>query len=207
VQLSLVDSLRCPAHSQESTLVLSVAKWAGPRVAEGELGCPICHARYPIHEGGIDFTAGTVVRRSAITGQQDPMRLVAQLNLMEPGGMVLLAGSYGMIHEAIATVVEVMCLIEGGPPTLSPLAVNLDLNERVPLADRTLRGAAVDATGSRLLPDLVRCVKPGGRIVAPRDAALPAGVALMARDEREWVAEVDAGETIQLRRSGRPVSL
>ncbi len=206
MQLSLVDSLRCPAHSQESTLVLSVEKWAGPRVAEGELGCPICHARYPIREGGIDFAGGTTVRRGTVTESPDPMRLVAQLNLREPGGMVLLTGSYGMIHEALSTLIESTCLIVDGAPTNSPLAVNLELNERVPLADRTLRGAAVDATGLRLLPDLVRCVMPGGRIVAPGDAPLPVGVTLIARDEREWVADVEGSRPVPLRRSGRPAS-
>jgi hypothetical protein len=36
----------------------------------------------------------------------------------------------------------------------------------------------------------VRVVRPGGRIVAPVHAPLPANVKELARDDRQWVAEV-----------------
>ena len=191
---------------QESPLVLSVETWAGPRIAEGILGCPVCQARYPIHEGSIDFSAGSAVRRGDPVERQDPMRLLAQLNLSEPGGLVLLTGSYASVHEALTALVDSTWLLVDAPTTISPTAVNLALNDRVPFADRALRGAAIDTIDARLLLDAVRCVKPGGRVVAKSDVPVPAGVSLIARDEREWVAAVEDGQTIQLRRSGRPAS-
>lgn len=193
--LSLVDSLRCPAGHQETSLVLSVESWSGPRVSEGLLGCPVCHARYPIHEGAADFTGGpTVVRRPDPGSPPEAMRLAAQLSLAEPGGIILLAGRHAASAEQLATLADVMCLLVAAAPSLSPFVVNIDVGDRLPLADGTLRGAAVDEQHSSLgiLVEIARCVHARGRIVAPAQSPMPPGTLLIARDEREWVGEVEA---------------
>src|SRR6185503_16172063 len=103
--LTLVDALRCPAHEEESSLVLSVEDWAGPRVSEGVLGCPICHARYRIHRGAVEFVphAESVRRPGAAV---DPVRLAAQLSLTEPGGIILLTGRFADAHEQLSQFAE-----------------------------------------------------------------------------------------------------
>ena len=202
-----MDSLRCPAHDEESALVLSVESWAGPRVAEGVLGCPQCKARYPIRGGTIHFAgAGTVQRDNAAEGA-DVMRLAAQLGLTEPGGIILLAGRYATIHASLTDLVEVTCVLVGAEYSASPLAVNFVVGDRLPLVGHALRGAAIDVEGAGILTDVVRCTRPGGRIVAPAASPIPSGVRLIARDDREWVGEVENVSTVQLRRSQRSPTL
>lgn len=202
--LSLVDSLRCPAGHAETSLVLSVESWSGPRVSEGLLGCPLCHARYPIRHGVADFTRGTVVRRRDPGTPPDTMRLAAQLSLAEPGGLILLAGRYAASAEQLAGMADVTCLLVSAAPSLSPAAVNIDVGGRLPLADRTLRGAAVDEPHSYqdFLVEIARCVRGLGRIVAPAHSPVPNGTQIIARDELEWVGEVETfTPPFQLRRA------
>jgi hypothetical protein len=100
-------------------------------------------------------------------------------------------------------MVEVTCVLVDAGASASMLAVNFVLDGRLPLVDGALRAAAVDVERAVLLPDVVRCTKPGGRIVAPDGSPIPPGVRLLARDDREWVGEAEGGATVQLRRSGR----
>lgn len=202
--LSLVDAFRCPAGHEETTLVLSVESWSGQRVSEGLLGCPVCHARYPIHHGVADFTGGAMdVRRAAPGSPPDAMRLAAQLSLTEPGGIILLAGRPVASAEGLAAIADVTCLVVSAAPLLSPAVVTIDVGDRLPLADRALRGAAVDEQHSSqgFLDEVARCVRGRGRIVAPAQSPLPPGTLIIARDEREWVGEVEAfTQPIPLRR-------
>jgi uncharacterized protein YbaR (Trm112 family) len=194
VLLSLVDSLRCPAGHEESSLVLSVHAWSGQRVAEGLLGCPICHARYPIHRGVVDFTAGVeVIRRDGLDGPADVMRLAAQLSLSEPGGIILLAGGYTAVADQLVQLAGVTCMLVDAPLSSSPGAVNLEVADRLPLAEGVLKGAAIDALRATeaFLAGIARCVKPLGRIVAPSQSMQPRGCRLIARDAQEWVVEVE----------------
>lgn len=193
--LSLVDSLRCPAGHEESSLVLSVEAWSDQRVASGLLGCPVCHARYPIRLGVVDFTAGKpVVRRDDMDATVDVTRLAAQLELSEPGGIILLAGKYAAVADQLVQLAGVTCLLIDAPPSQSPGAVTLDVVERLPLAEGVLKGAAVDAprAAESFLRELVKHVRRAGRIVAPAQSDEPRGCRLLARDALEWVAEVEA---------------
>jgi uncharacterized protein YbaR (Trm112 family) len=194
VLLSLVDSLRCPAGHEETSLVLSVEAWTGQRVAEGLLGCPTCHARYPIHLGAVDFRAGAaVVRRDGLDGPADVMRLAAQLSLSDPGGIVLLAGGYAAVADQLMQLAGVTCVLVDAPLSSSPSAVNLEVADRLPLAEGVLKGAAVDAPRATeaFLAGIARCVRPLGRIVAPAGSTQPRGCRLIARDAQEWVVEVE----------------
>ena len=204
--LSLVDSLRCPAGHEETSLVLSVESWSGHRVSEGLLGCPACHARYPIHQGAVDFTAGGgFVRRDGPGAPPDATRLAAQLSLEEPGGIVLLVGRHAAGADLLVEFCDVTCLLLDAPLTASAGAVNLEVADRLPLGDRVLKGAAVD--GSRasgpFLAEIARCVRPLGRLVGPAQVASPPGCRVIARDDEEWVAEVEEfTPRVPLRRAG-----
>jgi hypothetical protein len=199
--LTLVDSLRCPAPHEESSLVLTVESWTGPRVAEGLLGCPICHARYPIHRGAANFSSRPAPVRRAVPGEDaDAMRLAAQLALTEPGGVILLTGRYSTAHEALTSVIDVTCLLVDAAESLSPRAVNMMVADRLPLVDRVLRGAALEGEGTRLIRELERCVRPGGRIVAPLSTAGLPTARIVAEDAVEWVAELISQPAIQLQK-------
>jgi len=196
VLLSLVDSLRCPAGHAETSLVLSVESWSGQRVSGGLLGCPVCQARYPIHRGAVDFTGdgSQGVRHVLPLAPADPMRVAAQLSLSEPGGVILLAGRYATVADQLAQLADVTCVLLDAPLSSSPASVNLDVAERLPLAQGVLKGAAVDASRANetVLAEIARCVRPLGRIVAPSPSTPPTGCRLIARDEDEWVVEVEA---------------
>ena len=187
--------------------MLSADSWAGTRVASGTLGCPVCHARYAIREGVVDFTGGAP--RSFLLPAQalksDGMRLAAQLGLGGPGGLVMLTGRYAALAEALGEVVDVTCLAVD--PAQAPLsAVRVELRDRIPLPDATLRGAAIDEPRATpaFLAEVTRCTQAGGRVVAPARSWVPDGARLIARDEQEWVAEVEGSvPVIQLRRVPR----
>jgi hypothetical protein len=182
-----------------------VEAWTGQRVAEGLLGCPTCHARYPIHLRAVDFTAGApVVRRDGLAGPVDVMRLAAQLSLSEPGGVVLLAGGYAAVADQLVQLADVTCVLVDAPLSASPGVVNIEVAGRMPLADGVLKGAAVDLPRATetFLAQIARCVRPIGRIVAPSGSPLPRGCRLIARDALESVVEVEAfASPLTLRRA------
>ena len=204
--LSLVDSLRCPAAHAESTLVLSAESWMDSRVWSGELGCPLCHARYPIRNGSVDFAPGVAdtnqVPDDAWTS--DALRLAAQLGLAEPGGTVLLSGRYAALSPELLGVVDVTCVILDPAGGVAPDAVTFRLADRLPFASGSLRGAAIDAPRNSMefLTDVVRALRPLGRLVAPSASAVPETLHEIARDEHEYVGEaVSAEPVIALRRA------
>jgi hypothetical protein len=53
--VALAHALRCPRDHRESWMVLGTDTIQGANVVEGVLGCPVCRARYPVHEGGVDL--------------------------------------------------------------------------------------------------------------------------------------------------------
>lgn len=205
--LSLVDSLRCPAHEAEASLVLAVESWTGPRVAEGTLGCPVCHARYPIHRGAVDFAPGADgVRRAGQAG--DPLRLAAQLSLTEPGGIILLAGRYAELSEELAPFGETTFVLVDAAPSSLPLAVNVRVGDRLPFMNDALRAAAIDEIRTKdvFLAEVVRCLRDTGRLVMPSSAAIPAGqMRILAEDDHETVAEALKGSSPILLRRAPPV--
>ncbi|MGH9203351.1 MAG: Trm112 family protein, partial [Vicinamibacterales bacterium] len=116
--LSLVDALRCPADHEESPLVLSADAWRGARILSGTLGCPVCHARYAIRDGGVDFTGSDRSHEAYAPdepGTFDSTRLAAQLDLSEPGGIILLTGRYATRVEDLSALVDaVYVLVDSG---------------------------------------------------------------------------------------------
>ena len=117
----------------------------------------------------------------------------AQLSLTEPGGIILLAGVHASVAEQLVQLAGVTCLLVDAPLSSSAGVVNLEVADRMPLAEGALKGAAVDAPRATeaFLAGIARCVRPLGRIVAPSGSTPPGGCRLIARDEQEWVAEVE----------------
>ena len=176
------------------------------RVWSGELGCPLCHARYPIRNGSVDFAPGVADTNQVPDDAwaSDALRLAAQLGLAEPGGTLLLSGRYAALSPELLGVVDVTCVIVDPAGRVSPDAVTFRLADRIPFASGSLRGAAVDTPRNTMefLTDVARALRPLGRLVAPSASALPATMREVARDEHEYVAEsVSADPVIALRRA------
>jgi uncharacterized protein YbaR (Trm112 family) len=201
----LLDALRCPHNHVESWLVAMVHRADGPRLLDADLACAVCGAEFVVREGVAVFADAHAVANS--DEAVDPLRIAAQLGVTEGFLPLLLAGHYARAGAAVAALVPIPQVWINATPTpqdaRAPVS-RLQVGDRLPLGVATLAAAAVDAAHATpgLLHGLARAVRPGGRLVAPVHTPLPAGVRELARDDREWVAEVTvhASGLVELRR-------
>ena len=207
----MLDLLRCTNEHEETWLVASLRALSNRFVLDGTLGCPVCHAEYQIRKGIADF------RRAGDTGQQPidsashhgnretlATRIGAFLNATEAGTTLVLGGSWGeAAHEvSVLTGSRVLVLNYTRGMEESETVGLLRVSREIPLAPASAQGVAIDETlPSEILTSALEVVRPGGRIVGPAAITPPAGLAILARDDRYWVAEKPA-EMVPLRRAG-----
>ena len=194
--IELVDALRCPADHEESHLIASASQMSARHVLEGELGCPVCHARYPIEGGEARFTGTPALQARSSTAPradaEDGMRCAALLALDGPGGFAILEGLTARFAEAVAAIVGDVPLMLLNPPAgirAMPGISIVRAGAKLPLAQSSARGAATGDANPALLGELARVLRDGGRLIAPAAALLPEGIHELAHDDREWVAE------------------
>jgi uncharacterized protein YbaR (Trm112 family) len=212
VHIAVIELLRCPAGHEESPLVASATQQRERRILQGTLGCPVCGATYAIDAGIADFRQGTDQAIIAASGDElgddAAVRLAAQLDLTEPGRMVLLFGAYARLAPSLSVMFDAVCIATNAPAAAEPhVALHasvLRIRGVLPLARLSLHGAAVDALHAEMLTlEQIRAViRPKGRIVAPDGFDAPMGVDVLARDAREWVA-VRGSDVLNLRRAQR----
>lgn len=193
--IELVDALRCPVVHEDSWLVATAARTEARHIVEGTLGCPVCKAQFPIHDGVADLRRGhhqLVSVRSDASGDDAPLRLAAFLGLDDAQGTVLLLGEWAAHARGLRELVDVNVLAAdpadgmAGEPGISVLRCDGPL----PLAPGIARGTALDDTdGATRIASAVRATREGGRVVGPVGVPVPSGVRELARDERVWVAE------------------
>jgi hypothetical protein len=212
VHLELVDVLRCPRPHAPSVLIASIDRISGRSVDRGTLACPVCDARFGIVDGGVVFDRRHFVEhraeRTIVAAAADRVtRAAALLGLAEPGGLVLLGGDSADVAAGLHDIADVSVILHNPPgPVVGWDAVTPIYGERVPLASGVVRGAMVDARVADAVVDVVRALRPAGRLVAPADFPVPEGVRELARDADEWVGErtLDtASDPVPLRRADR----
>lgn len=190
-------------------------------IVSGELGCPVCEARYAVREGVVDFAAGSPTRGAgddssmsvelSATRGEAAVRAAALLGLTEPGGIVVLAGEWSAAAYGVLEMVEGVQLLalDYAPGLASGGALSLALIANVlPLAAGSVRGIALDAAHATpsLLAGAARALAPGGRLIAPASTLVPESLQELARDDDHWVAaaappsNVSAPVSIGLRR-------
>jgi hypothetical protein len=201
----LVDTLRCLSVHEESWLVAAADEIRGRHIMRGVLGCPVCHARYPIEQGTADFTRGgrlpiALEQGSAPTEESAAIKLAAMLDLTDPSGYVILVGSWGRVASALRQLVPVMVLAVNAPPdvAIGDGVSGLATTDRIPVAAGSARGIAVDSFDVSPLAAIdpaaaLGAVKPGGRVVANAAVAVPDDVTVLARDAEHWVATRTSG--------------
>lgn len=214
--IELVDSLRCLTPHEETWLVAAASRMDGRHIVEGVLGCPICRREYAIRLGTAWFTAAQpdsdgsgLTTQAAESDDAGATRAAALLGLSEPGGIVVLGGSWAGYADAVADLgashVVVLNTYAGdaSPQEVSSLVVD----DRLPFGTGGLRGVAVggELASPALLSSAASSLRSRGRLVAPSDASVPDGVEVLARDEVNWVAErtVVASPPIALRSARR----
>jgi len=194
--IELIDVLRCPSAHEESWLVLASRRIDGRDVMEGVLGCPVCAAEYPIADGVVKFAREPHSDVLAPpSSEEDALRLAALLDLATPRGYAIITGTLGSAAPYLRAVTDVQLLLVNPPPGigmgsgLSGLTIDSAWTT-LPLAPSSARAVALDddMTPAQLLAAL-NVVRQSGRVLAPVTLSLPAGVAELARDARQWLAE------------------
>lgn len=211
--LELVDVLRCLAPHEDAPLVAAIVRRSDRDIVDGVLGCAVCHTEYPIEQGVAIFGEGTGTSGDptpdplAEPADELAVRCAAMLGLYDPGGIVVLGGAWALaaadlveMTRALAIVVEPAASVRLGSGVAALRTAGI-----LPLAEASIRGIALDERTSvpSLVASAARALKPGGRLIASVSSAQPPGVVEVARDDRHWVAEVQAvaSPPIQLGRS------
>ena len=198
--IETIDLLRCPRDHEETWLVAAFTEMDGRFVVEGKLGCPICNASYQIVDGVACFSGEVSDAFAPRVDQDAVMRTAALLNLTRHGAVAVLCGDEANAAEDVSELTQCRVI------ALNPSS-NIEDTERVATVvsvDRIpLGSASVDAIaiGScvTLVSDACRVLRPGGRLTANADVALPGELIEIARDDRTVVAE-SVGPMIPLRR-------
>jgi hypothetical protein len=186
---------------EDSWLVARADELVDRHIVTGELGCPICFARYPVRDGVVDFSEGTSHPSAGATHPEMAVRAAALLGLTEPGGIVVLAGEWTDAAGEILELTENIQLLaldysrelrSGGALSLVLIA------DTLPLAAASVRGIALDAAHATpsLLAGAARALAPEGRLIAPAHALVPASLRELARDDAHWVAVASTAPTV-----------
>lgn len=141
----------------------------------------------------------------------ESLRTAALLDLRTPGGAVLLAGIHAHHAAALAALAPDVLVLTLNPATGAPnVHGELRAHAPLPLGVGTLRGARLDAAhaDATWLPGALRGMARSARLIAPASVPVPADARELARDEREWVAEISvaASGLVPLRRGGDPLT-
>jgi uncharacterized protein YbaR (Trm112 family) len=200
VYIETIDLLRCPRDHEETWLVAAFTGMDGRFVVEGKLGCPVCNASYDIIDGVACFSGEVSDAFAPRVDQDAVVRTAALLNLTRPGSVAVLCGDEANAAEDVSELTQCRVI------ALNPSA-NIEDTERVatvvsidriPLASSSVDAIALAACAT-LAADAFRVLRPGGRLTANADIALPSELREIARDDRTVVAE-SVGEIVTLRR-------
>lgn len=210
--LELTEILRCPASHQESYVVCVPIEMDGRRVVRGGIGCPVCHAEYPVADGVAYFgvegeervsraSAGAVraVRprepaRAAPSPAYDASALQAFINLEGRGGYALLVGSAARLGPEIAALIPGVHFFGVNPPgDVAPSAAFSVLRcpRALPVKTQSVRAVVLgaDHAAEPWVSDGVRVLLNGLRLVVEDERASLAGIAELARGAGILVGE------------------
>jgi uncharacterized protein YbaR (Trm112 family) len=206
--IELTEALRCPRDHEESYLVCAPAQMDGRRVVHGILGCPVCHAEFPIVDGVAHFGAhsGTAAQRHGGTAAPrhsgtapPPVGLTAEavqtfLDLHGPGGYVLVVGSAGRLGPRLAELLERVHVAGVNPPQGAVPTAGwsvLRSPEGLPVKRHSMRAVVVgrDASEGPWLAAALGTLLPGLRAVIEDQDANPAGLVELARGAGVLVGE------------------
>jgi uncharacterized protein YbaR (Trm112 family) len=196
VFIELTDHLRCPAEHPESFLVLLPDAMEGRRVLRGRLGCPVCHASYPIVDGVAELGdaepgAWSGVDPEAPAGP-DADGVRAFLGIEGPGGYVGLVGDAARFASGLAALLPGVQLVLINPPagTAFPAGTSVLRAARMPLKARSLRGVVVGrpfAERPIWVADAIGTVLPGLAAAGSGPVPVSPGFELLGSAAGWWV--------------------
>lgn len=194
--VELLDRLRCPNRHEDMPLVATASRTVDRHIVEGTLGCPACGAEYRVHRGAVEF-GGETREPASIEGaslNERSLRLGALLGLDDRGGLYVVdfAGARLIPWLAELSPLSQFIAFSGDESIEGAGVVIRGRGDVLPLAKACARGIALDDPTPALLRSAVDTLAPGGRLVAPTGATVPAGIELLARDDEQWVGEREA---------------
>lgn len=208
--VELIESLRCPNDHEESPLIAQASKTENRRIHTGTLGCPVCHAEFPIRDWVAEFGEISPMTSLEVPSQEVAMRVAAFLELTDARGFALLCGRWGVHAELIGLIAETP-LVVVNHPAATPIQHTAGgiRGTVIPFAAGSARALAISETSTKeIIESGVRALKVGGRVLGPARIPVPDGVTEIVRDDREWVGEKiaapeSAPRLVSLRRSGK----
>jgi hypothetical protein len=212
MHVDLIESLRCPHPHADGWLVARADVVIDRRIVQGTIGCPTCDAEWPIADGALTFIDGNAIRTpeqpTAVSmhhdAEADALRTAALLNLRDAGSVVVLTGAAANVADALVSLTGVRVLAVNPPAGVALSHSRLFVREALPLGVATLRGARLDGTHAhpQWIDSVSRALQRGGRLIAPVSCAIPNSLREIARDQQEWVADVQvaASGLVPLRR-------
>ncbi len=207
--IEMIDLLRCVNTHEDTWLVASFREITNRIVRDGTLGCPICHAEYEITNGVADFTRGESIPSGYARGEKGypreelATRAGAFLDATQPGATIVLGGQWAYGAQELAELVDVRVIALNAPSEVkeSERVGVVRITDRIPLASSSVHGIALDSSFPKaILEEMLRVVKPGGRLVGASSFEPPDQARVLTRDESYWIAEKPA-EVIALRRA------
>lgn len=199
--IEVVDAFCCPRPHELTWLVASADRLDDRDIVTGELGCPVCGARYPIVDGVADFRSGGATHSPARGAAPAPsdvsdraLRAAAVLGLTEPGGLVVLAGAWADGAHEVAALTEGIHVLAIDPLGIVASGFGVSVaraSDTLPMRPESVRAIALDdAHAARpFVETSVAALRPAGRLLAPAGATVPAGIVERARDARDWLGE------------------
>ncbi|MEP6905650.1 MAG: hypothetical protein ABI875_06170, partial [Gemmatimonadales bacterium] len=132
-----------------------------------------------------------------------PMKLAAFLDLTHPGALALLAGDWTPASSSVAGLTggRIVSLNARRPSKALENVAEIRATGRIPLADRSFDGVALDTEYSQreMIVEAARLLRTRGRLIATGSVQLTPEFRELARDENHVVAEY-VGELVSLRR-------
>jgi uncharacterized protein YbaR (Trm112 family) len=199
--IELTEVLRCPNDHAESYVVAAPIAMDGRRIVRGVIGCPECHAEFPIVDGVGYFGAAGARGGPAAhppSPDYDAAALAAFLSLDGPGGYAVLVGAAARFGPGVVEAVPGVHFIGVNPPAgvaPSPALSLLESPRVLPFKSATVRAVALgaDHTGAPWLREAVRILLTGLRLVAEDERASPDGISELARGAGLLVGEKRPG--------------
>jgi uncharacterized protein YbaR (Trm112 family) len=191
--VELLDKLRCPNRHEDMPLVATAARTVDRHIVEGTLGCAVCGAEYRVHGGAVEF--GGAVREPVVielsVAAARTLRLGALLGLDDRGGLYVVDVDGAPLIRWLSELspLSQFIVFAGDEPVEGAGVAIRGRGDVLPLAKSCARGIALDDGTPALLRSAVDTLVPGGRLVAPAGAAVPAGIEVLARDTEQWVGE------------------
>lgn len=193
MHIELAEYLRCPRPHEDTFLVLSTGAMKDRHVLFGTIGCPVCHAEFPVIDGVVRF-GEPPAPPAAPAAPADAGAVHALLGLEGPGGYVVLVGSAAGMAPRLGDALEgvhLVCVNPTGPAgAVDRRQSVLHASDFIPLRTGVARGVVLgsESAAAPWAGEAARVLLKGQRLVALTESlTAPADLRTMAVGKGMWL--------------------